>query len=279
MQWHADKGVSRFLENSGYTGAAPFTGREPGSNGLTFDLQGRLTLCQHGDRRVSRREADGTMVALATSYEGKRLNSPNDLVLRRPGRAVLHRSAVRPARHLQGPDQGAALPGRLPGREGRQDRAGRKGSRSAERTRLLARLQNPVRRQLAEGEADLEGLQGQSGRQSRCGPPVRGLQQALQRRRRRARRPQGGREGPCVRHRSGWRARLHTGRHPARPHSHRSAHGERGLGRRRRDAVHHGQSPRAAPAHQDPGHAAAGAQDKDYSTKGIPCFHADSRSD
>jgi gluconolactonase len=85
MQWNADKGVSRFLENSGYTGATPFTGREPGSNGLTFDLHGRLTLCQHGDRRVSRREADGTMVALAASYDGKRLNSPNDLVYDRQG--------------------------------------------------------------------------------------------------------------------------------------------------------------------------------------------------
>jgi gluconolactonase len=85
MQWSDAKGVSRFLESSGYTGAAPFTGREPGSNGLTFDLQGRLTLCQHGDRRVSRREADGTMVPLATTYEGKRLNSPNDLVYHRDG--------------------------------------------------------------------------------------------------------------------------------------------------------------------------------------------------
>lgn len=80
MQWHDEKGVSVFLERSGYTGAEPFTGKEPGSNGLTFDPQGRLVLCQHGDRRVSRREADGTMTALATSYEGKRLNSPNDLV-------------------------------------------------------------------------------------------------------------------------------------------------------------------------------------------------------
>ena len=80
MQWNADKGVSKFLEQSGYTGAAPFTGKEPGSNGLTLDLQRRLTLCQHGDRRVSRREADGTMVPLATQFEGKRLNSPNDLV-------------------------------------------------------------------------------------------------------------------------------------------------------------------------------------------------------
>ena len=80
MQWHADKGVSRYLESSGYTGAAPFTGREPGSNGLTFDPQGRLTLCQHGDRRVSRREPDGTMMPLAVGYQGKKLNSPNDCV-------------------------------------------------------------------------------------------------------------------------------------------------------------------------------------------------------
>ena len=80
MQWNDEKGVSVFLERSGYTGAAPFTGKEPGSNGLTFDPQGRLTLCQHGDRRVSRREADGTMKPLAVGYNGKKLNSPNDLV-------------------------------------------------------------------------------------------------------------------------------------------------------------------------------------------------------
>jgi gluconolactonase len=85
MQWHADKGVSRFLERSGYTSAAPFTGREPGSNGLTFDPQQRLTLCQHGDRRVSVREKDGTLRALATGYHGRKLNSPNDLVFDRQG--------------------------------------------------------------------------------------------------------------------------------------------------------------------------------------------------
>jgi gluconolactonase len=80
MRWNEDKGVSVFLERSGYTGATPFTGREPGSNGLTFDPQGLLTLCQHGDRRVATRSADGTMKPLAVSYNGKRLNSPNDLV-------------------------------------------------------------------------------------------------------------------------------------------------------------------------------------------------------
>ena len=85
MQWNADKGVSTFLERSGYTGAAPFSGYEPGSNGLTLDLQGRLTLCQHGDRRISRREADGTMIPLAVSFNGKKLNSPNDLVFDNQG--------------------------------------------------------------------------------------------------------------------------------------------------------------------------------------------------
>jgi len=85
MKWHPEKGVSRFLERSGYTGAAPFTGREPGSNGLTFDLEGRLTLCQHGDRRISRRESDGTLVPLAVGYHGKKLNSPNDLVFDNDG--------------------------------------------------------------------------------------------------------------------------------------------------------------------------------------------------
>jgi gluconolactonase len=84
-QWHAEKGVSEFMERSGYTGAAPFKGHEPGSNGLTFDLQGRLVICQHGDRRVSRREPDGTLVPLAVSFEGKKLNSPNDLVFDKRG--------------------------------------------------------------------------------------------------------------------------------------------------------------------------------------------------
>jgi len=55
------------------------------SNGLTFDRQGRLIACEHGARRVSRTEADGTLTPLATHYEGKRLNSPNDLVVRSDG--------------------------------------------------------------------------------------------------------------------------------------------------------------------------------------------------
>jgi len=58
---------------------------QPGSNGLTLDPQGRLTINQHGARRVVRLERDGSETVLADRYEGKRLNSPNDLVYRSDG--------------------------------------------------------------------------------------------------------------------------------------------------------------------------------------------------
>ncbi len=68
-----------FLKPSGYTGKDP-RGGEPGSNGLTLDPEGRLVLCQHGDRRVARLEADGSFKTIVDGYQGKRLNSPNDAV-------------------------------------------------------------------------------------------------------------------------------------------------------------------------------------------------------
>jgi gluconolactonase len=55
------------------------------ANGNTRDRQGRLLTCEHGGRRVSRTEPDGTIVALAERFEGKRLNSPNDLVCKSDG--------------------------------------------------------------------------------------------------------------------------------------------------------------------------------------------------
>ncbi len=73
-----------FLKPSGYTGKTP-RGGEPGSNGLLFDREGRLILCQHGDRRLARLEADGSFTTLADRYDGKRLNSPNDAVFTSDG--------------------------------------------------------------------------------------------------------------------------------------------------------------------------------------------------
>ena len=68
-------------------GGPPIPWRSPSgnSNGLTLDRQGRLVACEHGTRRVSRTEADGTVDVLATHYRGKRLNSPNDVVVRSDG--------------------------------------------------------------------------------------------------------------------------------------------------------------------------------------------------
>ncbi|MGE0354586.1 MAG: SMP-30/gluconolactonase/LRE family protein [Gemmatimonadales bacterium] len=80
-RWKPGQGTSRFIERSGYTGTEPFTGREPGSNGLVFDNSGRLLMCQHGNRRIVRREPDGRVTVLADRFMGRRLNSPNDLVI------------------------------------------------------------------------------------------------------------------------------------------------------------------------------------------------------
>lgn len=84
MKWKEGQGLSVFLKPGGYTGAAP-RGGEMGSNGLTLDAAGRLLLCQHGDRQVARREPDGKWTVLVDRYQGKRLNSPNDLVFKSNG--------------------------------------------------------------------------------------------------------------------------------------------------------------------------------------------------
>jgi len=70
---------------SGYSGSDISEYAQPGSNGLTLDPQGRLTINQHGNHRVARIEKDGTETVLAETFEGKRLNSPNDLVYRSDG--------------------------------------------------------------------------------------------------------------------------------------------------------------------------------------------------
>jgi len=69
-----------FRTPSGYSGPDIAEYGQPGSNGLTLDPQGRLTINEHGNHRVTRIEKDGAVTVLADSYEGKRLNSPNDLV-------------------------------------------------------------------------------------------------------------------------------------------------------------------------------------------------------
>ncbi len=73
IRWTAETGCSVFREDSGY------------SNGNSRDPQGRMVSCQHGARQVIRTEADGSLTVLASHHGGKRLNSPNDVVVKSDG--------------------------------------------------------------------------------------------------------------------------------------------------------------------------------------------------
>lgn len=83
-KWTEEEGLTEYLVPSGYTGDSGRDG-EVGSNGLIIGNEGHLLLCQHGDRRIARMDSgllqpQPDYVTLADNYEGKRFNSPNDLV-------------------------------------------------------------------------------------------------------------------------------------------------------------------------------------------------------
>lgn len=73
LKWSAAEGMSVYREPSNFT------------NGHTRDREGRLVSCEHGGRRISRTEADGSVVCVVDSYQGKKLNSPNDVVVKSDG--------------------------------------------------------------------------------------------------------------------------------------------------------------------------------------------------
>lgn len=84
-RWDPRGEVTVFRSKSGYTGTDIGRFHQPGSNGLTFDPDGRLVMCQHGNRRVMRVEPHGNTTVMADRYQGRRLSSPNDLVYRSDG--------------------------------------------------------------------------------------------------------------------------------------------------------------------------------------------------
>jgi gluconolactonase len=84
-RWTQDGQLSIFMSKSGYRGFDIGEYAQPGSNGLTLDKEVRLTINQHGNRRVVRMEKNGQLTVLADRYDGKRLNSPNDLVYKSDG--------------------------------------------------------------------------------------------------------------------------------------------------------------------------------------------------
>ncbi len=84
-RWSPNASLSIYRTKSGYTGADIGEYKQPGSNGVTLDRDGRVTINQHGNRRVIRLEKNGEETVLADRFDGKRLNSPNDLVYKSDG--------------------------------------------------------------------------------------------------------------------------------------------------------------------------------------------------
>lgn len=80
FKWQQKEGISVFLKPSGYTGTGIYS-NEPGSNGLIINQKGELVACEHGDRRLSAMPlSHGGKRTLADNFEGKKFNSPNDVV-------------------------------------------------------------------------------------------------------------------------------------------------------------------------------------------------------
>ena len=97
-------------KRQGYDGPKTEWG-EPGSNGLLLDAQGRLTVCDHGNRRVYRVEKDGTRKTIVDRFEGKRFNSPNDLIIHSNGDLYFTRltdSRILPRAKLNGTESTAS---------------------------------------------------------------------------------------------------------------------------------------------------------------------------
>ena len=85
FKWAPGGEITLFRKPSGYDGSDAPEGAFIGSNGLTIDSEGRLVICEHGNRRVTRLEKGGGLTVLADNYQGTRLNSPNDLVYKSDG--------------------------------------------------------------------------------------------------------------------------------------------------------------------------------------------------
>ncbi|MBL4886600.1 MAG: SMP-30/gluconolactonase/LRE family protein [Planctomycetaceae bacterium] len=83
-RWDEGIGASLFLKPSGFSGPGSYGG-EPGSNGLILSPDGHLVSCEHGDRRISILTKEGGKRTLVDNYQGKRLNSPNDLIFHSNG--------------------------------------------------------------------------------------------------------------------------------------------------------------------------------------------------
>jgi sugar lactone lactonase YvrE len=250
FQWQEGQGVRLFLHPSGYTGRE-FYGLEPGSNGLLLDPQGRLVSCEHGDRRVSVLTEGGGKRTLVDSYQGKRLNSPNDAVYMSNG-------------DLYFTDPPYGLPDRWDDPRRELDfcgvyRLGKDGQLTlltTEMARPNGIALSPDEKTLYVAQSDPEAaiwkaFPGAGGRHAGHQPSVVRRDRVGGQATGSARRDGGGQAGSSLGHRARRGAGLHARGPIAGTAEHAAADGQLCVRRRRQDAVHHG---RFVPVpHPDPG--------------------------
>jgi hypothetical protein len=194
--------VTVFRTKSGYAGVDIGRYHQPGSNGLALSPAGLLAICQHGNRRVIEVNPHGDVTVLADRFRRPAAQQPQRPRLPLRWHALLHRPAVRAARRVRRPGEGARHQWRVPRPRWRVDaRDGR--ARGAERDRAVARRALPLRRQLGSR------AQGRPGRQPARLRAGRHLGPLARRRAARPARPAGGPAQPRV----GRRRRPHALHH------------------------------------------------------------------
>jgi gluconolactonase len=137
-QWRDGAGVSVFMRPSGFTGPNP-PGRELGSNGLTLDRNGALVMADHGNRQIARvNEPLFTKTTIAAHFEGKRFNSPNDVIVRSNGDVYFTDPPFGLARPRQRSSEGVAIQWRISRDAVRRREASHERARVSERHRVFA---------------------------------------------------------------------------------------------------------------------------------------------
>ena len=149
--------VTVFRSKSGYTGADIGRYHQPGSNGLTFDPEGRLTICQHGNRRVVRVEPHGDIDRARRPLRGQAAEQPNDLVYRSDGTLLFTDPPFGLPGVFDDPDKELPFSGVF-ARPRRRGDARHRRARGPERPRVLARRALPLRRQLGPGAQGRDAL-------------------------------------------------------------------------------------------------------------------------
>ena len=151
--------IMKFDEKTGQTSV--FRADANYANGNARDRQGRLVTCEHSvTRRVTRTEKDGKITVLADKFEGKRLNAPNDIVVKSDDTIWFHRSAVRHQWRV-GRQEGEARAGhhqRLPPCQGWQAHRCHHRHRQSQRARVLAGREEALCRGV-EGHAQPQHLE------------------------------------------------------------------------------------------------------------------------